>query len=119
PFKPDPNSAERLHRQIYTFLRRAILNGDLPPGSRLPSSRALARSLGVSRNTVLNAYEALSAEGLLTGKIGSGARVLKRPVGDSFHLKLPDPRRFLRESHYPSDASLIRDPDGTPIYIHR
>lgn len=58
----EPRSACPLYRQVYNQLRQAILEQKLPPGTRLPSTRALARALGVSRNTVLNAYDALIAD---------------------------------------------------------
>ena len=51
-----------LYRQLYSQLRQAMLDGQLPVGSLLPSSRVLARELRVSRNTVINAYEQLIAE---------------------------------------------------------
>jgi GntR family transcriptional regulator/MocR family aminotransferase len=57
--------AERpLYRQVYEGLREAILDGRLGPGARLPSTRVLAADLGVSRNTVLLAFEQLRSEGL-------------------------------------------------------
>jgi GntR family transcriptional regulator/MocR family aminotransferase len=71
----DPAAAEPLFRQLYDGLRQAILGGALPAGSRLPASRGLAGELGVSRNTVLNAYEQLLAEGYLEGRLGSGTYV--------------------------------------------
>ena len=52
-----------LHRQTYRALRGAILSGRLRSGLRLPSSRNLAKELGLSRNTVLQAFEQLVAEG--------------------------------------------------------
>ena len=52
-----------LHRRIYDALKSTILGGQLGPGARLPSSRALAADLAVSRNTVSLAYEQLAAEG--------------------------------------------------------
>jgi GntR family transcriptional regulator/MocR family aminotransferase len=52
-----------LHRQIYEALKSGIRDGKYRPGSRLPSTRALCADLGVSRNTVLAAYEQLLAEG--------------------------------------------------------
>ncbi|MGI8468586.1 MAG: PLP-dependent aminotransferase family protein [Pyrinomonadaceae bacterium] len=64
-----------MHRQIYEKLRQAILNGELSAKSRIPSSRSLARQLGVSRMTVVNAYDQLFAEGYLEGKIGAGTFV--------------------------------------------
>jgi GntR family transcriptional regulator/MocR family aminotransferase len=61
--------------QLYKGLRQLLLNGQLRPGSALPATRTLAAELGVSRNTVLSAYEQLTLEGYLTGKTGSGTRV--------------------------------------------
>jgi GntR family transcriptional regulator / MocR family aminotransferase len=52
-----------LHRQIYEALKADIRDGKFRPGSRLPSTRALCADLGVSRNTVMSAYEQLLAEG--------------------------------------------------------
>jgi GntR family transcriptional regulator/MocR family aminotransferase len=71
----DPAAPAPLFRQLYDGLRQAILGGRLPPGTRLPATRGLARDLGVSRNTVLNAYEQLLTEGYLEGKVGSGTFV--------------------------------------------
>src|SRR5919199_4161577 len=64
-----------LYRQLYAGLRRAILNGQLRAGTRLPSTRELATDLGVSRNTVMNAFEQLLAEGYVEGQVGSGTYV--------------------------------------------
>src|ERR1019366_5890784 len=55
--------------------REAVLGGRLPPGSRLPSTRAFAAELGISRNTVMGAFDQLLAEGYLEGKVGSGTYV--------------------------------------------
>ena len=64
-----------LHRQLYSALRNHILNGRLRPGMRLPSTRALASDLSVSRNTVTEAFNQLLAEGYLETRVGSGTRV--------------------------------------------
>src|SRR5262245_54380022 len=61
-----------LHRQLYRALRAAILSGRLTAGQRLPGTRQLARELGISRNTVLQACEQLLAEGYATGRARSG-----------------------------------------------
>ncbi|MDQ3863770.1 MAG: PLP-dependent aminotransferase family protein, partial [Actinomycetota bacterium] len=71
----DEASAVPLYRQLYDELREAILGGRLGPGSRLPSTRDLAAELGVSRNTVMNAFLQLLAEGYLEGRVGSGTYV--------------------------------------------
>ena len=71
----DETSAEPLYRQLYHGLRRAILEGQLAPGSRLPAGRALAARLGVARVTVTQAYAQLSAEGLAESRRGAGTFV--------------------------------------------
>lgn len=64
-----------LHAQLTRALRGGILQGQFPAGSRLPATRWLASELGVSRNTVLAAYEQLRAEGFVDGLVGSGTYV--------------------------------------------
>ncbi len=66
-----------LYQQLYQQLRRAILTGRLPPGAKLPSTRALARELAVARNTVMGAYQQLLAEGYVEGETGSGTYVVR------------------------------------------
>jgi GntR family transcriptional regulator/MocR family aminotransferase len=68
----DPGSSLSLQDQIRRGIVRAVAAGDLPRGSRAPSSRGLAMRLGVSRNTVLLAYQQLIAEGYLHGRERSG-----------------------------------------------
>jgi GntR family transcriptional regulator/MocR family aminotransferase len=64
-----------LYEQLARALKQAILSGRFVKGSRLPTTRALALVLGMSRNTVLNAYELLCAEQLVVPRAGSGTRV--------------------------------------------
>lgn len=71
----DRVSAVPMLRQLYLALRAAILAGALPPGARLPSTRALGQQLGLARNTVVAAYDQLLAEGFVTGRVGSGTHV--------------------------------------------
>jgi len=61
-----------LHAQLTRALKVAVSNGRFDSGGRLPPSRALAQELGLSRNTVLTAYEQLRAEGWMDALIGSG-----------------------------------------------
>lgn len=69
------NSDTSLSRQIYQTLRDRITDGQLAAGDALPSTRELARELVISRNTVSEAYEMLSAEGYITSRQGSPARI--------------------------------------------
>src|SRR3979490_3161400 len=68
-----------LSRQVYVWLRRAILVGSLRPGESLPSTRDLAEQLGVSRTVILLAYDQLLAEGFVEGRAGSGTYVAQGP----------------------------------------
>lgn len=77
-------SAGSLSRQLYDGLRDAILSGQFRVGARMPSTRALAASRGVSRNTVHMAFEQLILEGLLEGKQGVGTFVAELPSGIPF-----------------------------------
>jgi GntR family transcriptional regulator/MocR family aminotransferase len=61
--------------QLYRQIRDAVLDGLLRAGDSLPSTRDLATTLGVSRNTVVLVYERLRAEGLLTSRVGAGTFV--------------------------------------------
>lgn len=64
-----------LHQQICERIRSAVIAGSLAAGTRLPSSRTLARDIGVSRNTVEGAFSQLEAEGFLIRKVGAGTYV--------------------------------------------
>ena len=78
----DPRAREPLQTQIYTGVRRAILDGVVQPGARLPSSRALAADLGISRTTTVLAFDQLAAEGYLTARSGSGTFVTRELPDD-------------------------------------
>lgn len=77
-FIPRLDKEGPLYGQLYRSLRSAILSGALPSGSRLPSTRELCADLKVSRNTVLEAYGQLLAEGYLESHLGSGTFVAAR-----------------------------------------
>jgi GntR family transcriptional regulator/MocR family aminotransferase len=68
-------SSEPLHVQLAAQIKSAVLSGKLPAKARLPSSRALAAELSVSRNTVLTALDQLKSEGYLEAVRGSGTLV--------------------------------------------
>jgi GntR family transcriptional regulator / MocR family aminotransferase len=66
-----------LFRWLYDEIRAAILDGRLPAGARLPSTRTLASEYGVARGTVVAAFDQLCAEGYLASGVGSGTFVRK------------------------------------------
>ncbi len=76
-----------LHQQLYEQLRAYILTGKLPPGTRIPSTRAMAKSLNISRSTVTQSYEQLFSEGYLETVMGSGTYVCTQLPDDLLHSK--------------------------------
>jgi GntR family transcriptional regulator/MocR family aminotransferase len=99
-----------LHRQVYSAVKGLILDGRLRPGDRLPSTRLLARDLGLSRTTVLNAMDQLTLEGYVDGKVGSGTRVsspipadLRQLAGPGRKMSAPpEPRTSQRARTFPT-----------------
>ena len=75
-------SGTRVRAGLESALRDAVRDGRLRPGTRLPSSRALAADLGIARNTVAEVYSQLVAEGWLTAQTGSGTSVAPRRAPD-------------------------------------
>lgn len=74
----DPADPIPVYRQIHAELRSAIADGRLPAGTSLPSTRALANDLGVSRSTVVMAYDQLRNEGWVEASAGAATRVSDR-----------------------------------------
>jgi len=92
----DERSKAPLHRQIYGEIRHAILAGRIAPGQKIPSTRALAERLGISRATVTLGYDQLISEGYLETRHGSGTCIsgqlpddLSRPE----QARTADPRK--------------------------
>src|SRR5215204_2805819 len=83
----DPTARDSLSRQIYRALRDGILAGRLTGGLRLPSTRALAADLGVSRNTVVTAFDQLLAEGYVESRVGRGTRVSQTMPDHLLHAR--------------------------------
>jgi GntR family transcriptional regulator/MocR family aminotransferase len=98
-----------LYRQAYRGLRGAILDGRLAPGERLPSSRVLARDAKLARNTVLQAYDQLVAEGYAESRRGAGTFVV---------AELPEAAaRALRPTRRPAAAAAA--PPALSAYAER
>jgi GntR family transcriptional regulator/MocR family aminotransferase len=112
PIALDRRSSTPLYQQIGRQITRAIRRG-VPAGSRLPSSRVMAGLLGVSRNTILTAYDELAAAGLVCGRRGTGMLVA---VGRPTPPRL-DPQRVLAQAQYPARTLRLVDPDGAELYL--
>ena len=99
----DREAAAPLHRQVYAGFREAILRGDLAAGQQVPSSRALAAELEISRFPVLDAYSQLLAEGFFESRVGAGTFVAASLPQQAAHSKRtteesPAARRTSRRS---------------------
>jgi DNA-binding GntR family transcriptional regulator len=71
--------ARARYEHVAEEVRAAIVGGQLRPGSRLPSERALAEEFGVSRATIVSALHLLRGEGLIETRRGAGSWVRRRP----------------------------------------
>lgn len=109
----DRGSGRPLHGQIRESIQQGIRDGRITGETRLPSTRLMAKLLGVSRNTVLAAYDELVADGLIEGERGSGMRVVGG-VG----LRAVNHDSILRQAQYPERTAAVSDPDGNPIYLN-
>ena len=108
----DRNNSISLTKQIYEFMRDSILDGTLPQGEKLPSTRELAKYLNVARNIVIQSYEQLTAEGYLYTKNGSGTYVndgINFEIAADFSIKKEEP---ILKSH--PNENLISFRTGIP-----
>ena len=125
----DPTTAPRhgVAGWLTGAVRAGITDGRLPAGTRLPATRLLAGQLGVSRGTVVEAYQRLTDEGLLSGRRGGGTTVLAaapvppptrdEPAPDRAPIDLrpglPDLSAFPRQAWLRAErAALARTPDA-------
>jgi GntR family transcriptional regulator/MocR family aminotransferase len=83
----DRSLAVPLRDQLYRQLRAAILDGRRPPGARLPSTRALAQQTGLARQTVVEAYDQLLAEGYVEARPASGTYVAETLPDDLLEVE--------------------------------
>ncbi len=102
----DQASGVPVYLQVYDGVRRAVLEGLVERGSRLPSTRSLAADLGISRNTVVMAYEKLRGEGYAVGRTGSDTRVAERLPDDVMRL-------VVRNGARPRSATRPRTPQAS------
>lgn len=111
----DVDSRPPIHRQVFIQLRDAIVEGSLPPNTRLASTRVIASHLGVARNSVLTAFAQLKTEGYLDARVGAGSFVtqtgphssgVKQPEGGIEHT---------RHQSTPRLSERGRRADGEPV----
>lgn len=100
-----------LHVQLTRALKSALSAGLVHSNNRLPPSRLLARELGISRNTVLTAYEQLREDGFIDPKVGSGSYVtvphMAEPATDVQRPVSPPQSRFSRRGRKVHDPTAL------------
>jgi GntR family transcriptional regulator/MocR family aminotransferase len=114
-FRPDRASGVPLARQLADHVEALVRSGRLVRGSKLPASREAAVALGVSRKTVIAAYDQLAARGVTGSHVGQGTFVLAdeashRPVARGAAARTP------REFAW--GGLLAREPAATPAALH-
>ncbi|MFZ6047676.1 PLP-dependent aminotransferase family protein [Pseudomonas sp. CR3202] len=123
----DRTSSVPLYRQLYLQVRKQILAGRLPGGTRLPSTRTLCKELELSRITILNAFDELTAEGFLAPRTGAGTYVGSEWEGrDSAADAPPKPPRLsslgqsvlsLRSEHFGGVSYAAWDPECPTSFL--
>ena len=108
------NRADRtsdLYQQVAAEIRRAIADGEVEPGERLPPARDLATVLGVNTNTVLRSLRLLQAEGLLELRRRRGITVSGTPERGAVIQKVRELVEFARGQGYAADelVKMIQD----------
>ncbi len=118
PFAADREAVAPVYLQLADHLGQLIETGRLRSGERLPASRELAVSLGLSRNTVNQAYQTLIDRDLLWARVGQGTFVREAPAASAVAVPAAG-RRFVWESLLSGPARALpsrlpREPGATP-----
>ncbi len=120
PLCLDLSRRQNLQRQIFEQIRSLILEGRLREGVQLPASRSLAKDLGVSRNTVVQAYEYLAADGYIEMRPPLGTFVasvlpMLPPESEAMPGPSPFPMQACRSLHYKGEPHVVVSPYETPV----
>lgn len=106
-----------LYRRLYDALKSSIRDGRIGAATRLPSTRALAKDLGVSRNTVMLAYEQLAAEGYVVSRDRAAASVAKGAF--QARAEAPPPVAAERKPRLSAYARRLEGRTGSASYASR
>lgn len=124
--KIDKTAEKKISIQLYMALRDLLLTGALTPGDRLPATRTLAREIGVSRTTVIDAIDRLISEGVLVARVGAGTfvsdalneRLVPKSPANAKDETAPPPRLSHATSHaIPDFAPRSRLPHNSQAFV--
>jgi GntR family transcriptional regulator len=99
----DRDAALPLHSQVAAEIRRAIAEGELSPGDRLPPAVDFATVLGVNKNTVIRAFHMLRDEGILDFTRGRSVRVVGTPERSAVFSRITELLKFAGRFGYQAD----------------
>jgi len=123
---PPQDSGTPAYRWLYEAVRRGILEGHMRPGARLPATRDFAKRYGLSRGTIVNAFEQLKSEGYVEGSVGSGTYVSRVLPEELLHVApdfrqppLAQRKRTRRVSNYARRLKLFSGLRIQPSYAFR
>lgn len=108
-WKPDKSSPIPLYIQIKEWIKEKIENGEWTVGNKIPTQRAMAKSFGVNRSTVVWALEELMADGLIEGKRGNGTKVVNNTWSLLTTTPPPDWNSYLKAGIHKPNLPTIQE----------
>ncbi|WP_277679422.1 PLP-dependent aminotransferase family protein [Gracilibacillus dipsosauri] len=108
-WKPQKDSSEPLHLQIYHYLKQKIMHGEWTVGTKIPTQREMAKHFQVNRSTVVYALEGLIADGLLETKVGDGTRVINNTWSLLTSTPPPDWKSYVSSGIYKPNIDIIQE----------
>lgn len=119
-WKPQKDSSEPLHLQIYHYLKQKIMHGEWTVGTKIPTQREMAKQFQVNRSTVVYALEGLIADGLLETKVGDGTRVINNTWSLLTSTPPPDWKSYVSSGIYKPNIDIIQEinrAEADPTFI--
>lgn len=107
-WKPDKKSSIALYKQIVSYIRGKISNGEWTVGSRLPGQREMAVIFGVNRSTVVQALEELKADGLIEGKGKDGTVIINNTWSLLASVPPPNWEQYIKKGIHEPNLSTIQ-----------
>ncbi|MBF4692454.1 PLP-dependent aminotransferase family protein [Fusibacter sp. Q10-2] len=107
-WKPDKQSLVPMHKQIFDFIKDKIALGDWSIGNRLPTQMEMANAFDVNRSTVLEAYEALKAEGLIESKKSAGTIIVNNTWSVLASKAPPNWEKYIESGYQKPNLNVIK-----------
>ncbi len=108
-WKLNRSTSTPLHHQIYEYLKRKIINGEWPVGTKIPPQRDLAQKFQVNRSTIVYALGELAADGLIMSRAGSGTIVANNTWSLLTAAPPPDWISYVKSGAYHPNIQIIQE----------